>query len=55
MSADGVRGLVEGTTQFTKQGISSISQILSTTTKDGITGSVGEYPKWWIDTWHDDD
>ena len=55
MPADGVRSLAEGTTQLTQRGISSISQIWSTTTKDGVTGPVGEYPDWRIDTWHDED
>ena len=55
MSADGVRSVVEGLTQLNQRGISSISKILSTTTKDGVTGPVGEYPDWWIDTWHDED
>ena len=55
MSADGVRTLVQGLTLLNQQGISSISKILSTATKDGITGPVGDYPDWWIDTWHDED
>ena len=55
MSADGVRSLVEGLTQLTQRGTSGISQILSTTTKDGVTAPLGEYPDWWIDTWHDED
>ena len=44
MSADRIRSLVKGITQLTQRGISSISQILSTTTEDGVTGPVGEYP-----------
>ena len=44
MSADGVRSLVEEMTLLNQRGISSISKILSTTTKEGVTGPVGEYP-----------
>ena len=42
-------------TLLNQQGISSIGKILATTTKDEITGPVGDDPDWWIDTWHDED
>ena len=42
-------------TQLHQQGLSSISRILSTTTKDGTSGAIGDYSDWWIDTWHDED
>ena len=55
MSADGVRSLVQGMTQVHQQGISSISKILSITTKDGKTGPIVDYPDWRIESWHDED
>ena len=55
MLDDGVRSLVQGLTQIHQQGLSSISKILSTTTKDGTTGPIGDNLDWWIDIWHDED
>ena len=55
MSAEGMLSLLSDMTQLTQKGISSINQILSTTTKGGSSGPVGDYPNWWIDTWHDED
>ena len=55
MSADGVRSLVQGLTLLKQRGFSSINKILSTTTRGGVTGPVGDYSDCWIDTWCDKD